>query len=138
MKKALAVALAGTTLLAGCVVHERREYSPGVTPVTTQEVLSMTSSGYSDEAILARIRQDGVDRRPGAGDLVELKNGGVSEPVMNEMLSAPVTVARAPVERRSVEVVDYTPAVVTGIGIAAFLFGVRHSHRHVHTHHCRH
>lgn len=137
MKKFVAVALA-VALIGGCVVHEHRISTPGITPVTQQEVLTMTTSGYADEAILARIRQDGVDRRPGAEDLVQMKNGGVSEAVMNEMLAAPVTVPRAPVEHSSVEVVDYTPAVVAGISIAAWLFGVRHSHTHVHTVHCRH
>jgi PBP1b-binding outer membrane lipoprotein LpoB len=137
MKRFLTATLAAT-LLGGCVVHEHRTSIPGVTPVTKQEVLTMTSSGYTDEALLARIRQDGVERHPSAEDLVEMKNAGVSEAVMNEMLSAPVTVPRAPAETSTVEVVDYTPAVVVGFSIAAWLFGARHSHRHVHTVHCRH
>lgn len=136
MKKA--VALAAATLLSGCVVHQSRTSIPGVNPVTKQEVLSMTASGYADDALLDRIRQDGVERRPTAEDLVEMKNAGVSEAVMNEMVSAPVTVPRAPVDHSTYEVVDYTPAVVAGFSIAAWLFGVRHSHRHVHSVHCRH
>ena len=136
MRKVVAVALAAS-LIGGCVVHEHRTSTPGVNPVTHQEVLTLTTSGYADEAILTRIRQDGVDRRPGAEDLVQMKNAGVSEAVMNEMLSAPITVPRAPVEHSSVEVVDYTPAVVAGFSIAAWLFGARH-HHHVHSVHCRH
>jgi hypothetical protein len=138
MKQTLALILA-TSLLAGCVVHERRYATPGVTPVSKQEVLSMTTSGYADDAILARIQQDGVDRRPSADDLVEMKSAGVSEMVMNTMMSAPVTVPRAPVEHSTVEVVDYTPAILAGVAFAAALFGMPYrASVHVHTVHCRH
>lgn len=138
MKQTLILALV-TSLLAGCVVHERRTSIPGVTPVTKQEVLSMTTSGYADDALLARIHQDGVERRPSADDLVEMKSAGVSESVMNAMMSAPITVPRAPVDHSTVEVVDYTPAIVAGLAFAAALFGAPYrASIHVHTVHCRH
>jgi hypothetical protein len=99
----------------------------------------MTRQGYSDSTILARIRKEGVDRRPAAEDVVDMQREGVSGPVMNAMLEAPVTQYRPPQER-TVTVVDPEPGLLLGVG-ALLGYAIGRSHRghvHVHSHHCRH
>ncbi|HXG62286.1 MAG TPA: hypothetical protein VNO22_12965 [Planctomycetota bacterium] len=139
MRKALILTLCGSLLLGGCVAYEHRSYDPGVTPVSHNEVVAMTRAGYSEAAILERIRKDGVERRPTADDIVALKEQGVSSAVLNALLEAPVTVPRPARETRTV-VYDYEPAILVG---AAAVFGYvlgRHSRTrvHVHTAYCVH
>jgi hypothetical protein len=140
MMKALILAMCGS-LLAGCLAYETRSYDPGVDPVGRDEAVSMTRAGYTDAAILDRIRKDGVETRPSADDVVSMKEAGVSSTVLNAMLEAPVHAPR-PARKTTTVVYDPEPAFVVG---AAALFGylLGHSHRHshhghVHSAHCRH
>jgi len=141
MKKALILGLC-CSLLAGCVAYEQHTFIPGVTPVTRDEVVSMTRGGSPEGAILDRIRKDGVAARPTADDIVLMKSEGVSNGVMNAMLEAPVTRPRAPQEHTTV-VYDPEPAVLIGIGaLLGYTIGKSHRHgnhhHHVHTTSCRH
>jgi hypothetical protein len=66
--------------------------------VTTADVVGMSQSGLSDEVIVTHIRANGVAHRPQAGDLIALKNQGVSDRVLNAMQQPPAPrVASAPV-----------------------------------------
>jgi hypothetical protein len=139
MKKALILTMCAS-LLGGCVAYEHRTLVPGVTPVTRDEVVTMTRGGFSDGAILDRIHKDGVAARPSADDIVFMKQEGVSSAVMNAMLSAPVTQPRAPQEHSTV-VYDPEPAILVGIGaLLGYAIGRSHRHHvhHVHTAWCRH
>jgi hypothetical protein len=130
MKKALLVLLS-MSLLGGCIVHESRHYSPGITPTTKADVIAMTQAGYSDEAILDMVRRNGVQRRPAADDLIEMQQAGVSSNVMNSMVEAPVTTYRPPVEHRTVYYRDYTadPGFILGVGaLTGYLIGRHYRH----------
>lgn len=140
MKKALLLAF-GAALLGGCVRHRVTEYDPGVYPVSPDEAVSLTQAGYPDSSILEKIRQNGVERTPGADDLVRMQQDGVSGAVQTAMLEAPVTTHRPSSERTTVVVDEADPDAIIGIAaIAAWFLGTRHAahHRHIHTHHCRH
>jgi hypothetical protein len=63
--------------------------------VTTADVVAMTQSGLSEEIIATHIRTNGVAGRPQAGDLITLKNQGVSDRVVNAMQTAPLAGAPA-------------------------------------------
>ncbi len=139
MQKALILTLCGSLLLGGCVAYEHHSYDPGLTPVSAEEIVSMTRAGYPEARILERLRRDGVQRRPTADEIIALKEQGVSSAVLNAMLEAPVTVPRPARETRTV-VYDYEPAILVG---AAAVFGYllgRHSKArvHVHTAYCVH
>ena len=132
LTKALIVALCGS-LLGGCAVydHEESYYAPGVTPVTQGQVISMSKAGYPDSTIQETIRQNGVDHRPGADEIVHMKQQGVSSGVMNSMLEAPVTYYRPAREHRTVYYRDYSadPLMILGVGaLAGYLIGHRHRH----------
>ena len=126
---------AGSLLLSGCIVRERRTITPGVNPVTQSEVTSMTKAGYADSAILLRIHADGVQARPQVTDVVAMKEAGVSDSVINAMLEAPVTQFRPPVEERTVYVRDYSPGFFFGAAaITGAILGHHYSHGYGHGH----
>lgn len=132
MRKSLILALCGT-LLGGCVVREYREAAPAVVPVTKSEILSLKAAGHPDSVLLERIRTDGVDRTPGADDIVEMKSAGVSSAVLDEMLRAPVTVPQPARENRTVVVHDCSePALLMGLGALAGYLMFRHPRPRVH------
>lgn len=140
MRKAILLVLCGT-LLGGCVVRGYKSYTPAVEPVTTSHVMAMSEAGYADSAILDRIRQHGVERRPTADDLVALNQSGVSKEVQTALLEAPVTEPR-PAQESSVVVVEEDPVAIVGFAaFVAYLIGEyahhRH-HKHVHYRGCGH
>lgn len=137
MLKSTAAAL-GALLLGGCIAREYRTVEPGSVPMTEGDVIGMTRAGYSDSAIVRRIREQGIDRRPTADDVVKLRDHGVSDGVVTALLEAPVTTPRPPRERRVV-VHDYTPALVVGAAaVTGYLLGrhFRHSRVRVGYHYC--
>lgn len=80
-------------LMSGCVVEPAPPYPvvqtiPG--GLTIEEVLRMSKAGLSDQAIIERIKSDGVAARPTSDQTISLKGEGVSEPVLEAMLSARV------------------------------------------------
>ena len=126
----------GALLISGCVIREHRTITAGVNPVTQGEVTSMTQAGYADSTILQRVHSDGVQARPQATDIVAMKEAGVSDPVINAMLVAPVTQYRPPVEERTVYVRDYSPAFVFGAAaVTGAVLGHHFSHRHYRSSH---
>ena len=82
---------------SGCVY-----YGPGseyaVRPAVSQEdVRKMVQAGIGDDIIIAKIKSDGMTAKPSADDLVQLKEVGASEEVIEVMVSARVV---TPVRRR--------------------------------------
>lgn len=65
--------------------------------VTTTDVVAMSQSGLSEEVIVTHIRANGMAQRPQAGDLIALKNQGVSDRVINAMQQPPVPRVSQPV-----------------------------------------
>jgi hypothetical protein len=63
--------------------------------VTTADVVAMTQSGLSEEVVATHIRTNGVANRLQAGDLITLKNQGVSDRVVSAMQTAPLAGATA-------------------------------------------
>jgi hypothetical protein len=92
-------------LLGGCVVssgpyYRVRQVRPA--GLSSEEVLKMSKAGIADSVITEKLRSEGIARRPTADDVVSLKKEGLSDAVIDAMLTATV----AP--EQSVEVVyDY-------------------------------
>lgn len=62
--------------------------------VSIPQVVSMTRAGLSDDVIITHIQANGVAQRPQTGDLIALKEQGVSDRVINAMQSqAPIAYA---------------------------------------------
>lgn len=57
--------------------------------VSTADVVAMVQSGVSEEVIATHIRANGVQQRVQAGDLITLRNQGVSDYLINTMQTAP-------------------------------------------------
>lgn len=127
MTRAVCLLLAGS-LLAGCVVYEDIHRVPGVTPVQKADVLAMRASGYPDSQIIDMISRNGVSRRPSADEIIEMKTAGVSSPVMNAMLDAPITTYRPTTETRY-RYYDYEPAFTLGAAaLTGYLIGRHFRH----------
>ena len=92
------VLLAGS----GCMYYERvPEYT--VRPAVSQdEVRKMVQAGIGDDVIIAKIKSDGITAKPSVDELVKLKEDGVSEGVIEAILSARVV---TPVRRTRREVI---------------------------------
>jgi hypothetical protein len=58
--------------------------------VSTGDVVAMVQSGVSEEVIATHIRTNGVQQRVQAGDLITLRNQGVSDYLINTMQTASV------------------------------------------------
>lgn len=53
----------------------------------------MTRAGIAEGTIVSKIKEAGVLARPSSDDVIELSSAGVSEGVIQAMLSAPVATA---------------------------------------------
>src|SRR5262249_27680541 len=88
-------------LLAGCVVepvayYKVRRVEPG--GLSTEEIVKLTKEGFSDEAIVEKIRSSGVAAKPTSDQLAALKKEGVSDAVLDAMTAAPVVLPHEKVE----------------------------------------
>jgi hypothetical protein len=63
--------------------------------VTAADVVAMTQNGVSEEVIATHIRTHGIQQRIQPGDLITLRNQGVSDYLINTMQTAPVGGAMA-------------------------------------------
>ncbi|MEW4453658.1 glycine zipper domain-containing protein [Bremerella sp. JC817] len=66
---------------------------------TYDDVIAMSKAGLSDQVITTHIRRHGMAQIPSAGDLIFLKNNGVSDVVISTMQNPPVEVVTAPAPR---------------------------------------
>ena len=57
--------------------------------VTVADVIAMTQSGLSEDVIAAHIRTNGVAQSPQVDDLIQLRNAGVSDRVVQAMQQTP-------------------------------------------------
>jgi outer membrane protein with glycine zipper len=63
--------------------------------VTPQDVVAMTQAGLSDDVIATHIRANGMAQPLAAGDLINLRNMGVRDGVINVMQQTPPRLAQA-------------------------------------------
>jgi hypothetical protein len=56
---------------------------------TIPDVISMSQAGLAEEVIITHVQANGMVQRPQAGDLIMLKNQGVSDRVINALQQAP-------------------------------------------------
>lgn len=101
--------------------------------VSSADVIQMTQAGLSEELIATHISANGVQQRLQAGDLISLKNYGVSDRVINVMQTAPLAGAVQPTAVIAQPVPVYAPQPV----IVQEYYGppVWYGHHH---HHHRH
>ncbi len=116
MKKILLCAVA-PVLLSGCLLVEERSYRDGPPPLTPNGVISMTAEGQSEEFIIGALARRGMDHRLAANELILLKDSGVSNRVMTEMLETPVRVSTPVLEQRSYRWVRYDPFLEDAIHV---------------------
>lgn len=103
--------------------------------VTATDVVAMVQNGVSEEVIATHIRSNGVQQRVQPGDLITLRNQGVSDYLINTMQTAHVggaVVAQGPVYGQPV----YAPqgVIVHEVAGPPVFYG-RHRHWH-HPHYC--
>jgi hypothetical protein len=101
--------------------------------VTATDVVAMVQNGVSEEVIATHIRSNGVAQRIQPGDLITLRNQGVSDYLINAMQTAHVggtAIAQQPVYGPS-----YPQGVVVHEVAGPPVYYVPH-HRHWHPHYC--
>jgi hypothetical protein len=85
--------------LSGCAVPyyprgpirgEEAAQRPAVHPISMEDVSRLAKAGISDDIIIAKIRNDGVTARPTTDQIVALKKEGVSDRVIEAVVSAQV------------------------------------------------
>ena len=120
MKKiCLYCAVSLTLALSGCIVAPPRQQvvitqppqvQPGP-PLGIEDVKALAKAGLSDDLIISQIRSSGTIYHLGTADIILLKNAGVSEKVINYMISTPSTTI-PPTAAVTTVVVDPGPTYV--------------------------
>ena len=124
----LFLSLSGVLLAgSGCVYYERvPEYA--VRPAVSQdEVRKMVQAAIGDDVIIAKIKSDGITAKPSVDEILKLKEDGVSEGVIEAILSARVV---TPVRRTLPErIYRYYPSTSLYYGPWYYGWG-HHSYGH--------
>ena len=97
----------------------RREYNqyvaanaqPATPPLGLTDVISLTQTGVGDDVIINQMRSTGSTYQLSPGDIQYLKTSGVSDPVLNAMISARVQPV-APPRPRTVIVREPSPVIL--------------------------
>ncbi len=76
--------------------------------VSTPQIIQMTQSGLGSDVIVRQIQNQGVFRRPTIDDLIQLKNQGVDDVVIEALQSAPIggTFASPTIVQQPIEVIQ--------------------------------
>lgn len=90
----LMMAVAATLSGMGCETPRRRPLPPPPPPYRTQsmglpDIKMLAKSGVSDEVILSQIRNSHSVYRLSAAEILDLKDAGVSEKVIDFMINTP-------------------------------------------------
>jgi hypothetical protein len=84
-------------------------------PLTVADIISLVKAGVSDDLVISQIRYSRTVYHLNSGDIIELKNTGVSERIIDFMINTPA-------EMRSTEVVGVAgntpPPIVEQIVVA--------------------
>jgi hypothetical protein len=86
------VAVAATATGMGCETPRRRPAPPPqyrVQPMGLPDIKMLAKSGVSDEVILSQIRNSHSVYRLSAAEILDLKDAGVSEKVIDFMINTP-------------------------------------------------
>lgn len=93
MKHSLAFILivAGASFLSGCATRVYREVPEAALPpgLTLAQIKEMASRGVGEETILSALRASRAVYRLNSKDVVELQEAGVSQAVIDYLLSTP-------------------------------------------------
>ena len=94
------VLLAAGVVLSGCLYEERSDWitTETVPPpaLSCDDVIRMVKAGVSEGIIVSKIRTDGVVARPSVDQIAALKKEGVSDPILEALVSARVGPVAAP------------------------------------------
>ncbi len=93
--------MAAAMALAGCTYAVREDVARD--PVTRLEVVRLTRAGVADDTIIARVHREGMSETLSAEEIVSLKQDGVSDRVIQSMISAPVAQPRRTIVYRYVD-----------------------------------
>ena len=116
----LCSAMALTLALTGCIVAPPRQQvvipqQPQVQPVPPlgiEDVKALAKSGVGDDLIISQIRSSATVYHLGTADVIALKTAGVSEKVIDYMITTPSTATPPPAAGVTTVVVDPGPACV--------------------------
>jgi hypothetical protein len=119
--KILTMLLFAGLLLTGCETphHHARSYAPPPSPappaqpLTLADVKTMTKSGVSDEVILSQIRNSHTVYRLDTQEIIDLKDAGVSQRVIDFMINTANT-SVAPPDAPESSATVYEEVVVPG------------------------
>lgn len=96
----LSLATAGTLALAmGCETYERTYAPPPqirTSPPSPADIKMMVKAGISDEVIMSQIRNTHAAYRLTTAEILDLKDSGVSEKVIDFMINSPSLYQQAP------------------------------------------
>jgi hypothetical protein len=81
---------------------QQAAYEATQNAISFEQVIQMTRSGLSDDVVASQIYNQGVVRKPNFGDLMMLKNNGVSDATIHALQNAPVAGAGPPVAARRI------------------------------------
>jgi hypothetical protein len=112
-------------LLAGCVIYDRpATVIPARVPLTAGEMIAMLRGGTSDETIRKELSIHGVARKLTADELIQLKEAGAGDELLQAAVAAEV---RQPREAQVVyhrnrydgyHRYSYDPGIFFGLGVA--------------------
>ena len=98
------------TFLAACLITAAGLTLASTETVSVADVKMLAKAGMSDEVILSHIRNAHVVFRLSTAEIIELKDTGVSQKVIDFMINTPGTVAPAPAPVPVLEVAAGTAA----------------------------
>jgi hypothetical protein len=104
---------------------------------TMQDVVNMSRAGLSEEVIANHVRTRGVAQPPAPGDLIAMKNAGVSDTViraMQEMAAVPPPVSATPVIVQEHYLAPPPPPPYWGPRYVYYGWHGHGSHRYAHRH----
>lgn len=77
--------------------YQRYQDGQRLAAITTDQVVRMTQSGLSNDVIARQIMNQGIVRRPSIDELIQLKNQGVDDSVIQAIQNAPLAGQSQPV-----------------------------------------
>jgi len=78
-------------------------------PLSVADVKALAAAGISDNVIISQIRNSHTVYHLGAADIIDLRNAGVSNPVIDFMINTPGTYGAVPAPQASTAVVAQPP-----------------------------
>ncbi len=74
-------------VLSACLILLEPSFAEGAKPLTNQDVVQMVKAGLPESTILLSIKNSPADFQTAPTDLIALKKAGISQPVLDAMLT---------------------------------------------------